>query len=113
MLPCGKVRSQADRNPARSLTGGTALATGKLSLTIRMIIINNRAMKSHPPHSLLGDSEAPVREPGASAAGTLAFSVMRLSSHALFVGAREIEIEHNGMLYRLRQTSLGKLILTK
>jgi len=37
----------------------------------------------------------------------------RISSQALFLGANEIEIEHNGALYRLRQTSLGKLILTK
>jgi hemin uptake protein HemP len=37
----------------------------------------------------------------------------RLSSHALLGGEREIEIEHAGQLYRLRLTSLGKLILTK
>ncbi|MCK6424039.1 MAG: hemin uptake protein HemP [Burkholderiaceae bacterium] len=37
----------------------------------------------------------------------------RLSSRELFAGAREVEIEHEGMLYRLRRTSLGKLILTK
>jgi len=39
--------------------------------------------------------------------------VTRTSSQALFLGAHELEIEHNGALYRLRQTSLGKLILTK
>jgi hypothetical protein len=38
---------------------------------------------------------------------------LRISSQALFSGATEIEIEHKGALYRLRQTSLGKLILTK
>lgn len=37
----------------------------------------------------------------------------RLSSQALLGGEREIEIEHGGQLYRLRLTSLGKLILTK
>ena len=37
----------------------------------------------------------------------------RLNSLALFGGEREIEIEHSGQLYRLRLTSLGKLILTK
>ncbi|MES2950141.1 MAG: hemin uptake protein HemP [Pseudomonadota bacterium] len=37
----------------------------------------------------------------------------RTSSQALFLGSTELEIEHNGALYRLRQTSLGKLILTK
>ena len=38
---------------------------------------------------------------------------LRISSQALFAGANEVEIEHKGALYRLRQTSLGKLILTK
>jgi hemin uptake protein HemP len=37
----------------------------------------------------------------------------RLHSHELLAGAREIEILHGGQCYRLRLTSLGKLILTK
>ena len=37
----------------------------------------------------------------------------RFSSATLLQGAPEIEIEHNGAVYRLRQTSQGKLILTK
>jgi hemin uptake protein HemP len=37
----------------------------------------------------------------------------RLSSEALLCNEREVEIEHAGQLYRLRLTSLGKLILTK
>ena len=37
----------------------------------------------------------------------------RISSERLFAGAREIHIEHRGAVYRLQQTSLGKLILTK
>ena len=36
-----------------------------------------------------------------------------VSSDALFGGASEIHIRHRGSLYRLRQTALGKLILTK
>jgi hemin uptake protein HemP len=39
--------------------------------------------------------------------------VKRISSDALLGGAQEVQIEHRGALYRLRQTSLGKLILTK
>lgn len=39
--------------------------------------------------------------------------VLRVTSQALFAGAQEIEITHQGAQYRLRQTSLGKLILTK
>jgi hemin uptake protein HemP len=38
---------------------------------------------------------------------------MRTSSKEIFRGRNELEIEHNGAVYRLRQTSLGKLILTK
>ena len=37
----------------------------------------------------------------------------RLSSDALLAGMNEIEIEHGASIYRLRITSLGKLILTK
>lgn len=37
----------------------------------------------------------------------------RLSSEALLANRREVEIEHAGQVYRLRLTSLGKLILTK
>lgn len=37
----------------------------------------------------------------------------RLSSQTLLGNEREVEIEHAGQLYRLRLTSLGKLILTK
>lgn len=37
----------------------------------------------------------------------------RISSQALFAGSNELEIEHGDALYRLRITSMGKLILTK
>jgi len=37
----------------------------------------------------------------------------RWRSSDLFGPAQEIEIEHGQAVYRLRQTSLGKLILTK
>ncbi len=37
----------------------------------------------------------------------------RWQSRALLGESREVEIEHDGMVYRLRLTSLGKLILTK
>jgi len=49
-------------------------------------------------------AEAPVRR-----------EVVRrqLSSDQLFAGLTEIEIQHGDAVYRLRRTSLGKLILTK
>jgi hemin uptake protein HemP len=37
----------------------------------------------------------------------------RLHTEALFDGTNEIEIQHGEVIYRLRITSLGKLILTK
>jgi hemin uptake protein HemP len=40
-------------------------------------------------------------------------AVARLSCLALFAGAKELVIDHGGQEYRLRQTSQGKLILTK
>jgi hemin uptake protein HemP len=39
--------------------------------------------------------------------------VPQFSSEQLFAGAAEVLIEHRGAIYRLKQTSLGKLILTK
>jgi hemin uptake protein HemP len=39
--------------------------------------------------------------------------VRRISSAHLFGNSQEIEIEHGGSCYRLRQTALGKLIMTK
>lgn len=40
-------------------------------------------------------------------------SLRRISSSALLQGGNEVEIDHDGLLYRLRRTALGKLILTK
>lgn len=37
----------------------------------------------------------------------------RVTSETLLAGNTEIEIEHGDAVYRLRLTSLGKLILTK
>jgi hemin uptake protein HemP len=49
---------------------------------------------------------APDHAPGASAP-------RRWQSNELFGPAQEIEIAHGQAIYRLRLTSLGKLILTK
>jgi hemin uptake protein HemP len=38
---------------------------------------------------------------------------LMLESSALLRGARLVEIRHNGEVYRLQATRLGKLILTK
>lgn len=86
----------------------------KFPLQIVMILIYNDQMNSN--HHTIANNYAPVRSSpskpvlceGSSVAG-----VVRTSSQAIFSGAEEVEIDHNGALYRLRQTSSGKLILTK
>ncbi len=85
---------------------------------MRIIIIYNSDMDDSPTtHQarlvvLNGEKKASIQ--GAQAplvAGP--GGLIRLSTAWLFQSAKEIEIEHHGYLYRLRQTALGKLILTK
>jgi hemin uptake protein HemP len=57
-----------------------------------------------------------TKKPNPQNRGILGFpqqDVIHTTSQALFCNAIEIHIQHNGVLYRLRKTSLGKLILTK
>ena len=42
-----------------------------------------------------------------------AASTVRIDSAQLFGSAVEVQIDHHGAIYRLKQTALGKLILTK
>jgi hemin uptake protein HemP len=63
-------------------------------------------------------STAPQASPSAETPGRSTGSAPvpvphRWTSRELLGSAREVEIEHEGLLYRLRLTSLGKLILTK
>jgi len=57
-------------------------------------------------------SSQPRRREGVAAAQPLA-QPLCIDSARLFAGATELLIDHRGVLYRLKQTSLGKLILTK
>jgi hemin uptake protein HemP len=65
------------------------------------------------------DGAAPSASPVAgraklpSRAATSRDGIARVSSEQLFAGAAEVHIDHHGAVYRLKQTSLGKLILTK
>jgi hemin uptake protein HemP len=54
-----------------------------------------------------GDGKAPV--PARAEPQT----ARRVSSEQVFNGAAEVQIDHHGVVYRLRRTALGKLILTK
>lgn len=58
-----------------------------------------------------GELAKPVRSDHST--NTAASGSVQISSRALFLNAKVVEIEHNGALYRLSQTALGKLILTK
>lgn len=69
---------------------------------MRMILVYTFVMTFHAP--LNTPATPPRRTP---------VEPVRITSAALFKGAIEIEIDHGGAIYRLRQTSLGKLILTK
>lgn len=61
-----------------------------------------------------GDApKAPLQSSPASLPAKAQSQIKRLSSKLLLSGDSEVEIEHRGQLYRLRQTALGKLILTK
>lgn len=78
---------------------------------MRVIRIYNFDMNTKiSPAAIHGNAEP--RQGGAS--GTpMPSPGRRVSSDEIFGKQQEIEIEHNGALYRLRKTSLGKLILTK
>jgi hemin uptake protein HemP len=69
--------------------------------------LNPKVSGSGPYQPAQVDAPAGHQSPPSSA------RVLRLPSDTLFSGAQEIEIEHRGTVYRLRQTALGKLILTK
>lgn len=46
------------------------------------------------------------------AQSTISKQVLRLNSRDLMQQTREVEIDHEGRIYRLRVTQLNKLILT-
>lgn len=74
---------------------------------MRIITITMDTM--HPATSQ--PTPGPARPPEAPPAA--AMPVPCLASRSLFGNAREVHIDHEGQLYRLRITALGKLILTK
>lgn len=50
---------------------------------------------------------------GLASIGGRSRATLSVSSTQLFAGATELQISHRGAIYRLKQTALGKLILTK
>ena len=75
-----------------------------------MILVYTGFMTSQKPRSSNVDSQA---EGSDKSDVDIHTDAIRRTSEELFQGRVEIEIEHWGMVYRLRITSLGKLILTK
>lgn len=51
--------------------------------------------------------------PSSTASAVEAAAVNALDSVALLQGQKSVCIQHNGSIYRLQATKLGKLILTK
>ncbi len=67
-----------------------------------------------PLFTLDSPSENPTPSPYAEVVGEPIHGAMiRVNSLDLLQGQVEIMIDHQGTTYRLRQTSMGKLILTK
>lgn len=65
----------------------------------------------HMPHT--ADPSLPKTPGQSQAVGAASPQPAAVKSEALFDGGAELLIDHRGVMYRLRQTSLGKLILTK
>ena len=62
------------------------------------------AERAPPPPTVHGSARRDVVAPP---------EAVSISSETLFGRANEVRIAHRGAIYRLKQTSLGKLILTK
>lgn len=71
----------------------------------KSLVAENREKGAHAGQ--LGGSDSPPSETLGVTGGNI------VSSEALFAGGIVLAIEHNGDVYRLRKTRLGKLILTK
>ncbi len=65
-------------------------------------------MTPGPASAAPGPSAAPE-----AAGGTAPQRPPLLASEAILQGHKAVEISHNGVVYRLQATRLGKLILTK
>lgn len=80
---------------------------------ITLRIMNTPSSNRRPHASTAGAGASPAREADDAASLAARSPVARLSSRQLLGSAGEVEIAHAGSIYRLRLTSLGKLILTK
>ena len=70
------------------------------------------SIEGRPPAPSSASERAERETQPAQAAGRIA-PARAIDSDRLFNGAAELLIDHHGVLYRLKRTALGKLILTK
>jgi hemin uptake protein HemP len=75
-----------------------------------MTVMATDGTPDRPPASPGRQGNAPATPSDVSTAPA---GPLLISSEQLFAGASEVQIRHRGALYRLKKTSLGKLILTK
>lgn len=73
---------------------------------------------AHSPVVLTGQDSQREQASEAAASGALRFGdaapvASSLDSAALLRGQKAVQIAHNGAVYKLQATKLGKLILTK
>lgn len=59
------------------------------------------------------DDEAEAPQPAVRRFDDAGLTIASLDSATLLRGQKAIQIEHNGFVYKLQSTRLGKLILTK
>lgn len=76
---------------------------------LNQIEISRSTMNERPR----SDTHGEVQGTAPAATATESASLPRWLSEQLLQGHREVLIEHEGTLYRLRQTRNGKLILNK
>ena len=65
------------------------------------------------PSTAAAEAAAGSAVPGTAARVPAPAGTLKITSEKLCAGALEVQIDHHGALYRLKKTSLGKLILTK
>lgn len=87
-----------------------------------MVLAKNRTATSRQPHaSPLTHASPPQPTPIDGVTPSAApdhphaaqATLAAMDSRALFQGQKAVAIHHNGSVYRLQATKLGKLILTK
>ena len=69
-------------------------------------------MRAKPILQPVEPRRTPASQPRLSPA-SLSIESLPVESQALLQGQRTVTISHNGEIYRLQETRLGKLILTK